>query len=179
MSWQKTVKNESIKSFKKRRVNNPPGNVSVQLRLEQFAPVSGWYRSDIPVSFKIRNIGNWPSYNAVVAIYAGKTGKKYSDFVFIGSTKTSIYPGQTVISPSLFSIQNKKLPFSGPIVPLPGSSKSILIAVCFDPFLCPADLHRIDESTIQSHDNLAGGFYINSAIQRDTGNVVFGYTDIR
>ena len=178
MNWQEKVKKESAKSLKKRRVNQPPRNISVQLKLEQFKPVSGWYKSDIQVSFKIRNAGNWPSHNTVVAIYAGKTGKEYSEFVFVGSTKTSIYPGQTVVSPSQFSIQNKKLPFSSPVFPLPGSSKPILIAVCFDPFLCPANLHRIDESTIRDNDNLAGGFYINSAINRVTGKVIFGYTDI-
>lgn len=178
MNWQKTVKNESRKSLKKRRVHNPPENVRVQLKLEQFTPESGWYKSDIPVYFKIRNKGNWPSYNTVVAIYAGRSGKDFSEFVFIDSTKTSIYPGQTVISLSQFSIQNKKLPFSGPMLPLPGSSKTILIAVCFDPFLCPANLHRIDESTIRHNDNLAGGFYINSAVRRNTGEVLFGYTEI-
>jgi len=177
MNWQTIVKNNLGRSLKERRVGKRPNNLSVQLKLNQFQPVSGWYKSDIPVTFKITNNGNWPSFNAVVAIYAGRTGKNISEFGFVSSAMTSIFPGQTVTTQ--FIIKNNKLPSSGPFMPLPGGSKAILIAVCFDPFLCPANLDDIDESAIIDCENLDGGYYANALINRYTGEVVFGYEYIR
>ena len=176
MGWKQDLK-KNIQKKLKDAGSQRPKEINAHLELISFEPKPGWWAESIPVKLTIINAGNCPTHNAVVAIYAGRTGINFSEFVFISNSIHTIYPGQE-ITINEKPIEQKLLPFSGPTLPLPGSPKAILIAICFDPFLTPFNLLEVDETTISTHDFLSGGYYSNNAVQQPTGERLFGYTEI-
>lgn len=186
MSWKKILKEKfedklnNIKFDDKRF--DPRKEMNAHLVLDSFLPTSGWYRhgESIPVEFTIKNTGNFPSSNTIVAIYAGKSGKKLSEFELISSFKDTLYPGEKKTIQGA-SIEQEKLPMSRPILlPLPGSSRIVLIAVCFDLFLTPVGTSlNINKDAILGNDFLKGGYYLNSAIRQGTTERIFGYNEIK
>lgn len=184
MSWEKTLKkklqNLQDPNNPGKDLPDPRGKINTHLVLNNFLPKSGWYKEDKhpSVSFTIENTGNAPSYSAVLAIYAGRSDMKLSEFKCISTTTFTLYPGEQ--KRKEINIENKKLPSSGPTLFLPGSSKPLLVAVCFDPFLMPVDKSQnIGVDTITAKDYIAGGVYQNNLIRIFDGAILFGYKEIK
>ncbi len=188
MDWEdKLNKNLKPVKLKVKDLNNqgkiirdPRRHINPNLVMDAFSPKSGWYTTGyIPATITVKNMGNAPSFNAIVAIYAGGTGRKLSEFECISTFKFTLYPDEKVKKD--ITIEQKKLPFSHPFsLPLPGSSRLVLIAICFDPFLNPLNksLEITGVNEIENNDFIAGGYYQNDAIRQGDGAILFGYKKV-
>jgi hypothetical protein len=181
MSWESLLNSKISERLKDpdnpgKDLPDPRIRINTHLVLNAFLPRNGWYTGGyVPVSITIENTGNAPSYNAAVGIYAGRSSITLSEFKCITTFTSTLYPGEKKTIQEI-KIEQKKLPYSGPLLPLLGGSKALLVAVIFDPFLMSLDKSKIIDE-IMEKDFISGGMYQNNAIRTD-GAILFGYKEI-
>lgn len=144
--------------------------------LSGFSPYEGLLDNGIiPITIKVQNTGNWPSYSAFIGIYSGPLDKPFYKFKKATSITFTINPGECFKND--IQVDNSLLNLSGPI--LPGRDRYVLIGVCYDPFFDPPNLVNTNENTIRTNLHVTGGHYGNALLHQPTGKIEFSYSPIQ